>query len=136
MTDAEELARCAIASRHELVSSILQQQHSSSSASSSAGEGGGKATDNATTKATTTIKAAKSTEMILHKTNTDAANHLTDLLMRRIHNAYLLHAALTILPICDSGRALDNVASYPKLHARTIHFTYDIGPFHPRWDWQ
>ena len=133
LNDAEELVRCAIASRHELVSSIRQQQHSSSSAaasatsSSSVGEGGGKATDNVTT----TTKAAKSADMIIYKTNTDAATHLTDLLMRRIHNAYLLHAALTILPICDSGRALDQVASYPKLHARTIHLLMILDPFIP-----
>jgi RNA polymerase I-specific transcription initiation factor RRN3 len=51
--------------------------------------------------------------------------------MRRVHNAYLLHAALTILPNCDSGKALDKVASYPKLHARTIHLLMILDPFIP-----
>ena len=120
MGDAEELVRRAIASRHELASSILLRRSSPSSSSSSAAASAGAAKAKA---ADDGIRGAK----LL----TDAAARLTDVLMRRVHDTRLLHAALSILPVCDSGGALDKLATYPKLHARTIHLLMILDPFIP-----
>ena len=133
MSDAEELVRRAISSRHELASSILLQHASSSSpAAASAGDRDAADDDAATkSKADAAAKAKAAVDVIRKAKLTDAAARLTDILMRRVHNARLLHAALSILPVCDSGRALDKLATYPKLHARTIHLLMILDPFIP-----
>ncbi len=41
------------------------------------------------------------------------------------------HTVSHVMPTCDSGRALDRLASHPKLHARTIHLLMMLDPFVP-----
>ena len=139
MSDAEELVRRAIASRHELASSILLQH---SSAAASAGECGDEAADDdAATKSKAAVATkAKAADDVIRKAKqlTDAAAHLTDIHMRRVHNARLLPPPCGIIDIASMRlrQGIGQISNVSKIACPYYTFTHDIGSFHPGWDWQ